>query len=853
MNRNVQLNSGQALRFCSGQAAMITVIFFLFISLIVLGTFASLGVSQLQNANELFRAKRAYVSAESGLDDVNWRITNALSTVGQSPFTLTNFNGGDTTVTVTANPDSLSGTEDYLVNASSNIANRYRNVKMIFKIPDDNLFIGAASAAQAGWLGLELNNNAAVKSSAGEGTGNVFSNGTIKGLSGIPQIDGNATVAKGTGSAVWHQYCTQGSASPPCTIADNGSGSIADCPPGMPCEFDLGRSAADGKNDGAQSFISSNTTNIVKIKVFLKRVSSPRDNIQTQIFKNRTVMIDPVTGAVTDAPACVVGVTLNCHDFPQNGTDISTGPLLTNTGTTNGTFDWVEASLVTSQPLVANKKYWIVFNPTVISGGYYQLGALDNGYTAQYEYLNENAYYDLARDGGEEPQYYRYTDSGIINPVVDIQSLSGGSKKKDIAFQVFVGEAPSEVNGVGAGGKLNIVGNALAEKLRGLDIDGIAYYEQIQNSYIANDEVIAGANYPTPQPLSSPFINKTYDCDTAGAHTANCMETNNPAYLCRKPTSVSSPKKYPTTVYCGCATQDIFPYGTYCQNATGLNAVPTWKYIFGQGPPLHINLLNEKRDKATTLGCQYYNGSAWVYDAPCTHINDPPTNTLTYSDANGSAANIINYGVVVGNLTIANYTKFEIGGLDQDSPTKHCDYHATDTGPGSENTSDTDPCYDLWVKGDLTVQSNSQVTGNVPAGTACNSDARMASIFIIVEGKVKVQDQANIYGLGHASQPPPLCTPSGKSGFFIVSNDPTITGVNTAITISNNANSSVFWAYRGTITINNSVGVKALAAPKIILNDTAQIVFDEGLADPFSDSGGNQPQGSDIHEYHETE
>lgn len=842
MNRNVQLNSGQALRFCSGQAAMITVIFFLFISLIVLGTFASLGVSQLQNASELFRAKRVYVSAESGLDDVNWRITNALSTASQSPFTLTNFNGGDTTVTVTANPDSLSSTEDYLVNASSNIANRYRNVKMIFKIPDDNLFIGAASAAQAGWLGLELNNNAVVKSSAGEGKGNVFSNGTINGRSGIPQIDGNATVAEGTGYAVWHQYCTQGSTSPPCTIKDNGSGFIADCPQ-MPCEFNLANSS-ETTNDGAQSFISSNTTNIMKIRAFLKRVSSPRDNIQTQIFKNRTVTIDSTTGVVTDAPTCVVGVTPNCHDFPQNGIDIGTGALVTNTGTTNGKFDWVEASLTVSEPLVANKKYWIVFNPTVTSGGYYQLGALDNGYTVQYEYLNENAYYDLARDGGEEPQYYRYTDSGIINPSIDTESLSSAEKKKDIAFQVFVGEAPSEVNGVGAGGKLNIVGNALAEKLRGLDIDGIAYYKQIQNSYVSNDEVIAGANYPTPQPLSS-LTNKVYDCGTAGTSLGNCTETESPAYLCRQPTSVSSPKKYPTAVYCGCATQDVNPYGTYCQNAAGSNMVPTWKYIFGQGPPLHINLLNEKRDKAKSLGCKTPTGAtSFSLDLEC---DDAISSLTTNYPATTSTTTTLDYGVLNGNLTLDTGDRIWISGLNANG---QCPYHADD---GDLATEVTDPCFVFWVRGKLTLTgTNSQITGKGAYQSPCDSTALKASIFVIVEGTVTVSDSVRAYGFNH-SYSSSCSPPSGRSGFFIVSNDPTITGANTAITISNNASASVFWAYRGTITINNSVKVKALAAPKIILNDIAQIVFDEGLADPFSDSGGNQPQGSDIREYHEIE
>jgi len=67
-------SEGQALRLCSGQAALIVVVFFLFISLALVLGFSAFALAELRSANTIERSKTSYIFAEGALEDALFRI-----------------------------------------------------------------------------------------------------------------------------------------------------------------------------------------------------------------------------------------------------------------------------------------------------------------------------------------------------------------------------------------------------------------------------------------------------------------------------------------------------------------------------------------------------------------------------------------------------------------------------------------------------------------------------------------------------------------------------------------------------------------------------------------------------------
>ncbi len=91
----MMIPQAKKLIYRKGQAVMLAVIFFLFISLTLLGAFGFLGVSHLQAANEALRSERAYVTSESGLEEVITRLLNLKQTnATQAVPEVITLNGG---------------------------------------------------------------------------------------------------------------------------------------------------------------------------------------------------------------------------------------------------------------------------------------------------------------------------------------------------------------------------------------------------------------------------------------------------------------------------------------------------------------------------------------------------------------------------------------------------------------------------------------------------------------------------------------------------------------------------------------------------------------------------------------
>ncbi|MDA1334403.1 MAG: hypothetical protein O2794_00100 [bacterium] len=288
-----------------GQAALVAVVFFLFISLVILGSFTALATSQLSNANELIEGKKSFATMESGIDDITIR---ALSTgyeytnvsIGANLYKISyttsdNFaNDGESEIII----DNSDATGDlplvYDVRAKGDVSSRIRKSFYRFIVPDEKLAVSVKSAIQSGYIGTILNNDTQIHSTAGFNKGDVFSNGSILSQSGRPVVNGNAIVARGVGkiphqahncskdSVDGVQYCpgsNMGSASPleVVTFPRAGCDSInvvggPDNCGGFHVNEWMDGSSDDGQlpaRDGAQSFISSITGTIRKIRLLI--------------------------------------------------------------------------------------------------------------------------------------------------------------------------------------------------------------------------------------------------------------------------------------------------------------------------------------------------------------------------------------------------------------------------------------------------------------------------------------------------------------------------------------------------------------------------------------------------------
>ncbi|MDO8565086.1 MAG: hypothetical protein Q7R67_00435 [bacterium] len=157
--------AGQAPRLDSGQAMMVATMFFLIISITIIFGLVGPIVRQQQLSSQLLTSRQSYFLAESGVEDVVFRLQTG-ETVGTTE--VLNLNGSSAT-TITTN---TSAGKD--VAATGTVRTLMRKVKV-------ELLLGEGVAfhygIQVGAGGFSLSNNAGVN-------GNVYSNGNISGSNG---------------------------------------------------------------------------------------------------------------------------------------------------------------------------------------------------------------------------------------------------------------------------------------------------------------------------------------------------------------------------------------------------------------------------------------------------------------------------------------------------------------------------------------------------------------------------------------------------------------------------------------------------------------------------------------------
>jgi hypothetical protein len=164
-----------------GAAMLISVIFFLFISLAIISGLVSPTIREFKDANVNLNSKKSYFLAESGTEDVFYRVLNGITVGDIETITL----GSNSTTT---NVNILSGNSKEIVSIGD-VGSLERKTRVLL-----------STGAGVGFnYGIQSGNGGFVLSGGSTITGNVYSNGNIVANNGV-HITGTAVVAGATSS-----------------------------------------------------------------------------------------------------------------------------------------------------------------------------------------------------------------------------------------------------------------------------------------------------------------------------------------------------------------------------------------------------------------------------------------------------------------------------------------------------------------------------------------------------------------------------------------------------------------------------------------------------------------------------
>ena len=233
-----------------GQAMIISVMYFLFLSFSIISGFVSPAVREVKNSNVSLFSKSSYFLAESGVEDVTYRLKNSL-TVGSSEVIV--LNGS----TVTTNTTDLSADVKQIV-AFGDLNSYQRKVQTELV---SSVGVPFYHAIQVGTEGVSLTSSTIV--------GNVYANGPITG-------DTSSTIS---GTAI--------SAGSSVVFLDQSNDT------GIPA-YDRSFGNTSTTQDMAQSFIVNSSAPVSKMQLYLKKVIAPAD-LTVRIVNNVAGMGVPGT------------------------------------------------------------------------------------------------------------------------------------------------------------------------------------------------------------------------------------------------------------------------------------------------------------------------------------------------------------------------------------------------------------------------------------------------------------------------------------------------------------------------------------------------------------------------------
>jgi len=296
-----------------GQAMLISVVYFLFISLSVVSGIVSPSVREYKTANVDLNSKKSYFLSESGVEDAIYRIkTN--KTIGSSESITLDGNTTTTNITDAGSQKTISSVGD---------VSGYQRTNQV--VVEAGTGVSFSYGVQSGQGGFTMSNGSRV-------VGSVYSNGNITGSGSI------------TGSA------TSANASALATDQSNGSGVPAN-------NINFGN--ANTTQDFAQSFTTSITDVVNKVELYLKKTGTPSD-LTVRIVTNNSGSPSTTTLASGSLSASLVSTSYGWVSVPM-----SSNPQLTA-----GTTYWIVVDGSTN----ASRYYTIGGNANGYANGIGKIG-----------------------------------------------------------------------------------------------------------------------------------------------------------------------------------------------------------------------------------------------------------------------------------------------------------------------------------------------------------------------------------------------------------------------------------------------------------------------------------------------
>ena len=279
------MKNKRTIKYNSGAAMMILVFFFVFISLTILIGIITPVLREFKVATDSLKSKQAYFLAESGVEDIIYRLKNSMSTDGTEVIVL-----GDSQVTTTITD--IGGSQKQ-ISTIGNIDSRQRKIDVTLNTATGVSFNYGLLAGQGG-----------IYLDSGEIFGNVYANGPITASSsGSNSISGTAI-----------------SANSPSIVSDQSNGS------GVPSNNVIFGNA-NSTQDIAQSFQTTTESPLNKVSLYIKKTGSP-GNLTVKIMNDSSGSIGSTIVASGSLPASSVTTSYGWIDV-----SFSTNPLLDTTKT----------------------------------------------------------------------------------------------------------------------------------------------------------------------------------------------------------------------------------------------------------------------------------------------------------------------------------------------------------------------------------------------------------------------------------------------------------------------------------------------------------------------------------------
>ncbi|KKQ08632.1 MAG: hypothetical protein US21_C0012G0013 [Candidatus Nomurabacteria bacterium GW2011_GWB1_36_6] len=234
------MKNKNTIKYNRGAAMIILVLFFVFISSTIIIGIVVPTVREYKIATDNFHSKQTYFLAESGVEDVLYRLKNNKQTNGTETIVLGNSEAVTTVTDISSSQKEITslGNTDLV----------QRKVKLTV---DTGVGVSFSYGVQVGSGGFIMNNGSRI-------VGSIYSNGNITGSGTI------------TGSAT--------SANSPALASDQTNGT------GVP-PIDITFGNSNATQDFAQSFQVSETGVLNKVSLYLKKVSTP-SNITARIVSD---------------------------------------------------------------------------------------------------------------------------------------------------------------------------------------------------------------------------------------------------------------------------------------------------------------------------------------------------------------------------------------------------------------------------------------------------------------------------------------------------------------------------------------------------------------------------------------